>query len=95
MINQLEGCFSLEPQEDIEPQEVIKDEDSEQILAIIVKGAVSFPVSFEAIRNSRKWGKEKSQERSVSALRFIRTGASRKAVWVSEKDGYAMPAAGV
>ncbi|BAY29731.1 hypothetical protein NIES2107_15750 [Nostoc carneum NIES-2107] len=86
VINQLEGFFSLTPHEDIEPQEAVVV-DFEQIMSII-KGAVSFPVTFDAIRNSRKWGKEKP---SVRYLREALAALVQAENLVgSEKDGYAI-----
>ncbi|MBD2202698.1 hypothetical protein H6G33_17620 [Calothrix sp. FACHB-1219] len=86
VINQLEGYFSLAPHEDIEPQEAVVV-DFEQIM-LIIKGAVSFPVTFDAIRNSRKWGKEKP---SVRYLREALAALVQAEKLVgNEKDGYAL-----
>ncbi|QIR41924.1 hypothetical protein HCG51_35195 (plasmid) [Tolypothrix sp. PCC 7910] len=86
VISQLENNFKAAPHEDIEPlQEMVKDEDFEQIM-VIVAHATSFPVSFEAIRKSRKWGEENKSVRYLRLALKALTEAGK--LHGNEKDGY-------
>ncbi len=68
-VNKLESIFSKPTQEveiaEVESELAISLADKEQILNIVTS-AVTTPVSFAAIRNSRRWGEDK---RSVRYLR--------------------------
>jgi hypothetical protein len=86
VISQIENNFLAAPHEDIEPLETIKDEDLNQIV-LIVASATSVPVSFDAIRKSRKWGEENKpsvryERATISAL------VQAEKLHGSEKDGY-------
>jgi hypothetical protein len=88
-INQLESIFSKPTQEvefvEVEEEVTISEADKNLILNIVTS-AVTTPVSFAAIRNSRKWGEDK---RSVRYLRSaIAQLLESKQLNGSEKEGF-------
>ncbi|MGF1981125.1 MAG: hypothetical protein RMY30_036835 [Nostoc sp. CmiSLP01] len=88
-INQLESIFSKPTQEvefvEVEEEVSISEADKNLILNIVTS-AVATPVSFAAIRNSRKWGEDK---RSVRYLRSaIAQLLESKQLKGSEKEGF-------
>jgi hypothetical protein len=88
-VNFLESIFSKPTQEveiaEIEEELSISLADKEQILNIVTS-AVTTPVSFAAIRNSRKWGEEKP------SVRYLRSAIAQliesKQLKGSEKSGF-------
>ncbi len=88
-VNQLESIFSKLTQEveivEVEEFVSISEADKEQILNIVTS-AVTTPVSFAAIRNSRKWGEEKP------SVRYLRGAIAQliesKQLKGSEKLGF-------
>ncbi|MBN3887634.1 MAG: hypothetical protein HWQ43_00125 [Nostoc sp. JL31] len=89
-VNHLESIFS-KPYQEVEFLEVeessISEADLEQIVAIIAATA-SPPTSFAAIRNSRKWGKEKK------SVLYLRNALSQlidsNRLCGNEKDGFSV-----
>ncbi|QHG21205.1 hypothetical protein [Nostoc sp. ATCC 53789] len=87
-VNQLESIFS-KPTQEAEIAELefvsISEADLSQILNIVTS-AVTTPVSFAAIRNSRKWGEEKK------GVRYLRCAIAQliesKQLNGSEKLGF-------
>jgi hypothetical protein len=85
-VNKLESIFQLEVEEpESEPIAVVNEQFLHTVITVI-KSAASTPVSFHAIRNSRRW---EGHNPSVKVLRHaLEQLVVSKCVQGSEKDGY-------